>query len=129
MVHAVTNVATFFIPVEIYCDEGSLTARPTEFALGSVALSERPLEYDLELLNSNAFPIHIDRIDLRSRRSDSSHVEVRMGNETLPSYKYTVAMHLLFHCEEEGEYRGSYIITTDQENPVLHTIIISFSYK
>lgn len=129
MVHAVTSVATFFIPVEIHCDEGSLTAKPSEFALGCVALSERPLEYDLELLNSNAHPIHIDRIDLRSRRSDSSQVEVRMGNETLPSFQFAVAMHLVFHREEEGEYRGSYVITTDQESPLLHTIVISFSYK
>ena len=124
--HAVTSVATFFIPVDLFFDVGLLTSRPEHFSLGFLALDMSPLETSLELLNSNAFPIHVTDVRLAG---DDSHVTGELAETTLEPFLYTSAIRLRFDRHVEGEFAGSLTVATDQSLASLRSLTLEFAFK
>lgn len=124
--HAVTSVATFFIPVDLFFDTGLLSSRPGDFALGFLALEPSPLELSLELLNSNAFPIRVTEVQLTG---DRSHVTAELDETTLAPFLYTRAVRLRFDRHEEGEFAGSIVVETDQTAASLRSLTLEFAFK
>ena len=137
MVNAVTNIATFFIPIDITFTEGMLISRPSSFSLGFVgqnrfpSLSSSLTEHasgSLDILNSNKEPLQLVDCSVVSDNQASSFPLFTWKNRTLTPYEYRTALDFIFDDSEEGEFSGKIIIITNSSTTALQRIVVAYDY-
>lgn len=137
MVNAVTNIATFFIPIDITFTEGMLISRPSSFSLGFIgqnrflSLSSSLTEHtsgSLDILNSNKEPLQLVDCSVISDNQARSFPIFAWKNRTLTPYEYRNAMEFMFDDTEEGEFRGKIVIITNSSTTALQRIVVEYDY-
>ena len=137
MVHAVTNIATFFIPIDISFTEGMLISRPSSFSLGFVG-QDRPLSLpssraehasgSLDILNSNKEPLQLLDCSVVSDNQADAFPVLLWRNRTLTPYEYRAALDVAFYDKEEGEFGGRIVIQTNSSVKALQRIVVEYDY-
>ena len=137
MVNAVTNVANFFIPIDITFTEGMLITRPSSFSLGymdhqsacrSLHSSAGDMRRALEILNSNPEVLKLTDCSVVSDNQKDTYPTLSWANDTLTPYMYRTALNIDFFNQRAGRFGGKIVIRTNSTAAALQRIVIDYNY-